>query len=327
MAGAIGNAELGDFGFQWHLTDRCNLRCRHCYQASFTDRTALSAGQRVELADRILQALAPRPVHVSLTGGEPLLVPDLFELVDHLAGFEHLAQLDLITNGTLADAALLESIAARERIDRIKVSLESVDPEENDRVRGPGSWAQLRGLLPAWRATGKPVILMVTLGRWALARLEQVIDFARAEGLAGVMFERFVPLGQGGRLRNQVPDSAAFRAALLRIARAAGAAADPDDLRAFQALWIETGAANDGLHGAGCNLGAGSMALMPDGSVFPCRRLPHPIGNALSEPFDVILERLAAWTPVSDGAQGACDGCRALARALGLDDPSQNHQR
>jgi hypothetical protein len=52
------------------------------------------------------------------------------------------------------------------------------------------------------------------------------------------------------------------------------------------------------------------MALMPNGCVFPCRRFDEPVGNALSEPFASILERLDRRAPLPDG------GCAALQRAL-----------
>jgi MoaA/NifB/PqqE/SkfB family radical SAM enzyme len=69
------------------------------------------------------------------------------------------------------------------------------------------------------------------------------------------------------------------------------------------------------------------MALLPDGSVFPCRRLPLPQGNVLEEPFEAILARLAGWAPeaLGPGLHGmacglcgveGCVGCRALALAL-----------
>jgi radical SAM protein with 4Fe4S-binding SPASM domain len=82
--------------------------------------------------------------------------------------------------------------------------------------------------------------------------------------------------------------------------------------------------ADEPLRGAPCNLGRDSMCLMPDGTVYPCRRLPVAVGNVLGEPFAAIRERLAAYAPdairprLSGPRCGACDardcaGCRALA--------------
>jgi MoaA/NifB/PqqE/SkfB family radical SAM enzyme len=69
------------------------------------------------------------------------------------------------------------------------------------------------------------------------------------------------------------------------------------------------------LAGAECNLGGGSMALMPDGTVHPCRRFPESLGNARWEPMERILARLERFA----AGLGAPErpGCRALERALG----------
>ncbi len=100
------------FGFQWHLTDRCNLRCVHCYQDAFDGSRELPPAALRRLADRVFGALAPRPVSVNLTGGEPLLLPGFFNLVAHLHGFANLAEAHIITNGTVADDDTLARIAA-----------------------------------------------------------------------------------------------------------------------------------------------------------------------------------------------------------------------
>jgi radical SAM protein with 4Fe4S-binding SPASM domain len=81
------------------------------------------------------------------------------------------------------------------------------------------------------------------------------------------------------------------------------------------------------LQGALCNLGDESMALMPDGTVYPCRRLPIAVGNVLKEPFETILPRLKRYAAprIARDLRGSlcgmcgvkgCAGCRALARAL-----------
>ncbi len=81
------------------------------------------------------------------------------------------------------------------------------------------------------------------------------------------------------------------------------------------------------LRAAECNLGASSMALMPDGSVQPCRRLPVVVGNLANEPLGQIRRRLERFSPsrVKKDLYGPvcsacpleyCSGCRAMARAV-----------
>ena len=119
------------------------------------------------------------------------------------------------------------------------------------------------------------------------------------------MSNRWRPLAQAAL------SSAEWGEVSAEISRSAGIEADPSDLSPFRAFWLHLGAdIQEPLTGARCNLGGGSMALMPDGTVFPCRRLPVAVGNALEEPFARIRERLAEFEP-GDG-----NSCRALAAAL-----------
>ncbi len=300
------------FGFQWHITDRCNLRCVHCYQDGYAPLPVENLGNLKRLADGIFSALPDRRISVNLTGGEPLLVPWFFELVEHLQGLEELDEINLITNGTITTEEVLEGIRRSSRIRYLKVSVESGIHEVNDKIRGAGNLAQVSdGILRCQRATDKPVILMVTLGRYNLDTIEETVRYAGFLGVEGVIFERFIPMGRGRQIEDRVLSAREWAQASARIARAARVDADADDLLPYQAFWLWLNPSRtERLQGALCNLGDESMALMPDGTVYPCRRLPIAVGNALKEPFHEILARLGKYQPEADG------GCRALAQAL-----------
>lgn len=324
-AGLIGPS----FGFQWHLTDRCNLRCAHCYQDRFTAERDRPLGELRRMADEVLGALGDRTVSINLTGGEPLVFPPLFGLIDHLHTFPNLQEVHIITNGTVADDETCARIAGYEKIGVLKVSLESSDPATNDAIRGRGNSARVRVNLARLRMTGKRIVLMATLARYSVGHIEGILGMARELDLAGVIFERFVPLGRGRALSGQVLTAADWRDAVGSIMRCCGLDAEADDLPGYRAFWVDLGP-DGGLRGAECNLGAESMALMPDGTVVPCRRLPIPCGKLLETPFDEVLARLdgfavRALRPLLRGTYcgacgiEACGGCRALALAMSGD--------
>jgi radical SAM protein with 4Fe4S-binding SPASM domain len=178
---------------------------------------------------------------------------------------------------------------------------------------------------------------MMTLGKHNAASIAQTVQLARQHGISGIIFERFVPLGQGMAARSLVLDAQAWRKAMVAILVETGIEAQPEDLAGYRAFWLWTKKEHDEpLRGALCNLGDESMALMPNATVFPCRRLPVPVGNALQEPFAEILERLSNYrvdalrSQLRGGLCGMCGvvdcgGCRALAHALQgdmlVDDP------
>jgi MoaA/NifB/PqqE/SkfB family radical SAM enzyme len=303
---------LNRFGFQWHITDRCNLRCAHCYQDSFAPLPAENLINLKKLADRILKSLPDRRISVNLTGGEPLLVPWLFDLVEHPQGFDNLEEIHLITNGTVATPEVLEGIRRFEKIRYLKVSLESGIHEANDAIRGDGNLAKVSDSILRYRkVTEKPVILMVTLGRYNLDTIEETVRYAGFVGADGIIFERFVPLGRGRKIEDQVLSAHGWTRVVAAIARAAKAGIDRRELAPYRAFWLWLDPERtQRLEGARCNLGDESMALMPDGTVYPCRRLPVAVGNALREPFADILARLDEYRADASG------DCRALAHAL-----------
>ncbi|HRU32441.1 MAG TPA: radical SAM/SPASM domain-containing protein, partial [bacterium] len=72
-----------DFSFQWHITDLCNLRCRHCYQDRFDKERELP----VEDCERIISDMVTslevsgyESLSINITGGEPLISPLLYPI-------------------------------------------------------------------------------------------------------------------------------------------------------------------------------------------------------------------------------------------------------
>jgi GTP 3',8-cyclase len=110
------------------LTDRCNLRCTYCMPADFADwlpdPSLLTTDELIEVLD---VATALGITGVRLTGGEPLLRPDVVDVVRRIGGLTHAPEISLTTNGLrLVDlAAPLREAGLR----RVNVSLDTLDPE------------------------------------------------------------------------------------------------------------------------------------------------------------------------------------------------------
>jgi len=315
------------FGFQWHLTNRCNMRCAHCYQEDFTSEGEQDLETLKVAAARIFKALPDRRVSINLTGGEPLLLPFLFDLVEHLHTYPNLEEINIITNGTVASEDVIKGIGAFPKVSTLKVSLESADAGINDRIRGNGNFSCVKENIASFRRSGKSIVLMMTLSRLNLASLEDTVRWAWESGLDGVIVERFVPLGLGRGLANQALLHQDWEIALRSIAQVSNIGIDPETLLPFRAFWLYLGPCANPLRGALCNLGSESMALMPDGTIYPCRRLPIAVGNILSDPFEGILKKLETYCPAEirsrlNGNQcracavEGCAGCRAIALAL-----------
>src|SRR5919106_274850 len=127
------------YSVSWNLTQRCKLHCAHCYMSAFAGADTsreLSTGECRRVIDDI--AVANPNVFLILTGGEPLLRQDIFDLA--ACGADKGFTVVLGTNGVL----LREAQARRMRqsgIQGASISLDSTDAPKHDAFRHmTGAW-------------------------------------------------------------------------------------------------------------------------------------------------------------------------------------------
>jgi len=230
-----------------------------------------------------------------------------------------LAEMHIITNGTAATDEQLRALQSLGRLASVKVSLESADPHTNDRIRGRGNLDRVcDGIERLRRNTGKDVVLMMTLSKDNLHDIDGMVRFCRTRDVRGLILERFVPLGRGAGQKDRMLSPADWQSVVSDVLRLSDSDQLPSEMTDWRAFRLSFENGEVALEGALCNLGDESMALMPDGTVYPCRRLPVPVGNAAREPFDAILRRLASrCAQTHAGPDDPCLGCRALSAAIG----------
>ncbi len=319
-----------DFFIQWHLTEKCNLRCAHCYQAgTCKEEVPLSEIKRVardvkemvaawEDAYDLLFSLS-----YNITGGEPFLRDDLFEILREIRGTQ--AEIYLLTNGTLVTpekARMLEGHGVK----GVQVSIEG--PEEiHDRIRGQGSFVKaLRGVEHLLEA-GIVVTLNATLSRVNSDSLSDFVKLASQLGVQRLGFSRLVPAGRGRQLLDEMlePDDvkrlyeAAFTVDVPGLEVVTG---DPIASQMRDAVVDDLGSTPIG----GCAAGLSGLTFLPDGTITPCRRLPIPLGNietdslrevwSASPVLNLLRDRNAYKGKCGTCARWAnCRGCRAIAYA------------
>lgn len=178
------------------VTDRCNFRCTYCmpfeqYDEWIDRRELLTYEEIVRVAAIFLELGAEK---IRLTGGEPLVRKDLDHLVAKLSRLDRLRDLSLTTNG-----ALLTEQAQRLRaagLNRINVSLDSLDPDRFKKITQRGSLAAvLEGLEAARRAGFQRIKINAVIERGVNDdEILPLVDFGRANGFA-VRFIEFMDVG------------------------------------------------------------------------------------------------------------------------------------
>jgi len=309
---------------QWHVTERCNFRCAHCYQEGYAGdepgREQLEAvlGQFVELLRRWKRELLPVPGsgQINVTGGEPLTRPDLLELLERIRDLPEGLDFALLTNGSLIDDHIARRLA-RLRPLFVQVSLEG-GRATNDRVRGSGTFARAVAGLESLVRHGVPCTISFTAQRSQYREFEQVARIGCELGVTRVWSDRLIPWGSGARDRGEVLSASQTRDYfdVMRRARERASAS-------FGRTQVALGRALQFLVGGGepyrCAAGDRLLALAPNGDVYPCRRMPIRVGNVHEQTLTEIyygsplLRRLRDPGSIPAG----CEPCRHAARCGG----------
>ncbi|MDI6860478.1 MAG: radical SAM protein [Caldisericia bacterium] len=318
---------MKEFGFQWHITDFCNLRCKHCYQSKFNKENELSFEKIIFIVDKISETLKDKKISVNLTGGEPFLRNDILNIISYINEKENFKEINIITNGTILNEEIIIFLNKTDKFKYLKVSIESYDEIKNDFIRGKGNFKKVTENIKYFlKLLNKKILIMITLSSLNYKDLISFFEFAKDLNVDGVIIERFVPLGRGRSLFNYYLKKEEWKEVMREIIYFLDLNISPIDLLPYKAFWIDL--KNNKIKGALCNLGDESMAIMPDGTIFPCRRLPISYGNILNDDFNEILKKLKDFrNGVKERLKGKCSkcnvenciGCRALTYAISGD--------
>lgn len=311
-----------------NLTRRCNLRCAHCY----LDAGTLGAGEPAELSTEEVKSLLGEIAALSdatwivLTGGEPLLRPDLLVLARHASRLGLMVVLG--TNGTLLTNA---SVAALKEagVKAAGISLDSLDPAYHDRFRGlAGAWERTMAGIDACRRAGLMFQIHISVTDDNAAELDAMIAFARSAGAAVLNVFFLVCTGRGRAMSNISPH--VYEAVLRRLAEAARD--EPELLvRARCAPHFKRVARQmnpplpftllEGYEAGGCLAGKRYCRITPEGELTPCPYMEISAGSLRDHAFADLWQEASLFAqlraPELSGRCGACEyarlcgGCRA----------------
>ncbi len=326
-----------EFYFQWHITEKCNLKCKHCYHDGYTSANELSLDELYFVADKINETLKKwnKKGTLSITGGEPFIVKDkVFPLLRHLNSLENVCYFDILTNGRLINQGVLDRLKEFEKLRRVQLSIEAAKPALNDQIRGNGSFDRALSAIRLLKKNGFQAAVMMTISNLNKNEVKPLINLLREEGVDTFAAERFVPQGVGADLRREFLSSEELRNVFQKIysiamkedLSACDAQAGKPRILLYRPLFALFNG-NDPTVGAMCSAGTNALTIMHDGTLYPCRRLPIPIGNALTDSFyKVWYTSEVLWnirnTKNIRGKCAGCDfiplcrGCRALAYAI-----------
>ncbi len=322
------------FPFQWHITDACDQRCKHCYiyaegappQVTMTYETAKTVvRQMLSLCERI-----GREPYVYLTGGDPILHPDFWRIMALL----HDRGIRTAIMGN--PFHLTPEVCAHMRelgCVKYQVSLDGLC-ETHDAFRKPGSFDTTLAAIPVIQGAGMWANVMTTVSSRNMSEVPELIDLVASLGVDVYAFGRYCPTS-GQRAGEFHMEPLAYRALLvecqqrMRRQRERGARTYfyPKDhlwrlLEWEQGTFVIPEAADPHSAHDGCHCGIGHLTILPTGVVHACRRMESPVGDVSRETLSEIYfgEHLAEYRCIDHFEKcvecplhGWCRGCPAVA--------------
>jgi AdoMet-dependent heme synthase len=332
------------YSVSWNLTQRCNLECAHCYLSA--SAAAETGGElTTEECRRVIDQIAEvnPSVFLILTGGEPLLRRDIFDIAAYAA--ENRFTVVLGTNDLLLRKPQARLMRHRGVLGA-SISLDSTEREKHDAFRHlRGAWDGAVRATRVLQDEGLDFSLHMSVTDWNVEEIPAMIDLARELGAKVLNFFFLVRTGRGRELTDI--DAGAYERILRYLAKVQGTGSAGSRgerlpgsrggegfedawsspmgnagnllIRAkcaphFRRILYELNPASPFLrnyaHGS-CPAGKYYCRITPDGDVTPCPYLPVSAGNLRRASFAEIWREARVLNelrePVLGGRCGACE--------------------
>ena len=321
----------------WEVTRSCNLACRHCRAEAHPEpyEGELSTAEAKALIDTFPEVGDPI---VIFTGGDPMMRPDVYDLVAHAHGLGLTCA--FAPNGTLITAE--NAVRLREAgVSRCSISIDGADAASHDAFRGvPGAFAASLAGIEHLKAAGLPFQINTTVTRGNLASFKRIFELCERLGASAWHIFLLVPMGRAAGLGDEVISAEEYEDVLHWLydfrkgtSMHLKATCAPHYYRIMRQRAHEEGTPvtpeTFGMDAMtrGCLGGTGFCFISHVGQVQPCGYLELDCGNVRETPFPKIWRESRYFREFRNqeayaGKCGVCEyhrvcgGCRARAHSM-----------
>lgn len=297
------------------VTRKCNLACKHCFTDSAPERSESLTTEEIETVMADAVALGAR--RVAFGGGEPMIRPDIYRLVQRARELGMYPSLS--TNGWLLNRDTLQRLKDA-GLFFIQISIDSHLPEVHDQVRGlPGLLARCAAAIEICHELGIGVVVATTVMGVNVAHLADTMAWVKGMGVPVHRLIRYVDVGRG-RDDNELdlhPED--LRSAMWEVIRRFGQYRHGQPGVVFGLPLSESGEPTMFWeHPNGCEAGKSVVDVLPEGNVVPCNYLgpdaPFNAGNIRQRSLRDIWTSspvLEEWRAMDGRHINGCSGCPA----------------
>jgi radical SAM protein with 4Fe4S-binding SPASM domain len=324
---SLPNKKFIPLVLSWNITRKCNLKCSHCYINATNEelRNELTTNEAKNLIDQISEVSRPLLI---LSGGEPLLRNDVFEIIKY--GVSKGLKMGLGSNGSLINNAIAYNLK-KAGISTVSISLDSCNSENHDQFRGvKGSWKKAINAIQLLREHNVLVQINTTVTQKNYEEIDEIMTLAENLGVENFHLFFLVPTGRGVKMSDITPAKyeEMIKTTFVK-AKKHKLNVRPSCAPQFMRIAI-----NEGLDMRqwirGCIAGLYYCRVYPDGEITPCPYLPIKLGNIKEKSFKDIWYNSGVFNSIRNfnslkGKCGYCEynavcgGCRARAYGLSSD--------
>lgn len=279
---------------QFHITGRCNLRCKHCYRLegdveplSYDDICSV-IHQFIELKNRYNEThKINRKGHINITGGEPFIRKDIREILRLLGSYKDDFSVGFLSNGSFINNEIIQLLKSID-VSFVQLSIDG-NRETHDYLRAEGDYDRVFSKAEMLEKNGIRTYISCTANRSNYRDIPSIASECRKRKITKLWSDRLVPIGEGEGLSDLIitPEILPDYIKTMKKAQKSipGRLLHPKTQvtmnRALQFL-------NSDGDIYSCSAGSSLITVDEFGNIMPCRRMPLICGNIASSTLKEI---------------------------------------
>lgn len=272
---------------QWHITAKCNQRCKHCYQECYAGKE-LSFNEILNILEQYKDLLRLYSKsknkdfirgHINITGGEPFTRKDFLQILKVFSKNKKYFSFGILTNGSYITDAIAKKLKSLNAA-HTQVSIDG-NRETHDALRGKGNFDRTWNAVKILRKHNIRTLVSFTAHKGNYKEFPVVARYARKYKASKLWTDRLVPIGNGQDMSDMLftsKEALEYFSIIVtekkKTLRNKLTGLEIYSNRALQFL-------KSGEMPYGCSAGDSLITILENGDVLPCRRMPISCGNAL----------------------------------------------
>ena len=270
---------------QFHITGRCNLRCKHCYRTE-GDVETLSYDDVINVFEQFkelreeynLRHKIKRKAHINITGGEPFYRKDIKEILEYLGKNKDFFTYGILSNGSFIDDEIIKILKDTE-VSFVQLSIDG-NREVHDQLRASGDYDRVLKTAEYLENNAVRTYISFTANKENYNYIPTVAKECRKRKITKLWSDRLVPIGNGQELQSLAITGEDLPHYIKKLKKAQG---NIFTKILFPKTQVTMNRALQFQNSKGevysCSVGKTLITVDEFGNIMPCRRLPIICGN------------------------------------------------